>query len=81
MKARPVSPDLNVICEFEIALRDVCARRDRIREVTARHRDQWPASELPLVDATLRDIERLAVMVAKLRDVLSKTGSSASTGL
>jgi hypothetical protein len=71
VEAELVADDLNTVCEFEIALRNVCVWRDRIGEVVALNRDHWPARELALVDSTLHDVERLAAVVAEVRDVLT----------
>lgn len=63
--------DLDVLCQFEIALRNALAWHSEARRVIAARTNRGPDIRLTLLDRTFSEVARLVTLVATVRDMVA----------
>ncbi len=62
-----VTPEVDILCQFEVALRNALACQVRARRVIASHADRQDA----LMEKSLTDLEHLIAVVTTIRSMLT----------
>lgn len=79
MSNRTAADDLSLICEFEMALRNLLVWQSQIRQIIEQYSDQGgPGVGLPLLDSTIGQVERLVAVIDTFRDMLAMESGAAA---